>query len=236
MGVTTTAKPAPPAAVHTAGITRQLAARSSALCYNDLPEDVRLRIRQCLLDWIGVTLAGACEPLVHMLAEEAREQGGHAQATVVGHALTTSSRQAALINGSASHALDYDDVNMACTGHPSVVLIPALLALAESRGASGRDFMTAFAAGYETMCQLGLACGGAQYSNGFHTTATLGTLAATRCRRHRDRAEHRQHHGGWAEVDVRHHVQTLACRAGQCRRPAGGPVGRARLHQPYRCD
>lgn len=87
-----------------------------------------------------------------MLAEEAREQGGHAQATVVGHAMTTSSRQAALINGSASHALDYDDVNMACTGYPSVVLIPALPALAESRGASGSDFMTAFAAGYETMC------------------------------------------------------------------------------------
>ena len=152
MSVTTTTKPAPSAAVQTSGITRQLAARSAALCYNDLPEDVRLRVRQCLLDWIGVTLAGACEPLVHMLAEEAREQGGHAQATVVGHAMTTSSRQAALINGSASHALDYDDVNMACTGYPSVVLIPALPALAESRGASGSDFMTAFAAGYETMC------------------------------------------------------------------------------------
>ena len=128
-------------------ITQELAARSAALCYTDLPEDVRLRVRQCLLDWIGVTLAGACEPLVHMLAEEAREQGGHAQATVVGHGMATSTRQAALINGAASHALDYDDVNMACTGHPSVTLIPALLALAESRGASGRDFMTAFAAG-----------------------------------------------------------------------------------------
>ena len=184
MSVTTTRKPAPSAAVQPADITRELAARSAALCYTDLPEDVRLRVRQCLLDWIGVTLAGACEPLVHMLAEEAREQGGHAQATVVGHAMTTSSRQAALINGAAAHALDYDDVNMACTGHPSVVLIPALLALAESRGASGRDFMTAFAAGYETMCQLGLACGDAQYSKGFHTTATLGTLgAAAACAR-----------------------------------------------------
>ena len=49
-------------------ITQELAARSAALCYTDLPEDVRLRVRQCLLDWIGVTLAGACEPLVHMLA------------------------------------------------------------------------------------------------------------------------------------------------------------------------
>ncbi|WP_414842452.1 MmgE/PrpD family protein, partial [Hydrogenophaga sp. Root209] len=182
--MTTTRKPAPSSAIQIADITRELAARCADLCYTDLPEDVRLRVRQCLLDWIGVTLAGACEPLVHMLAEEAREQGGYAQATVVGHAMTTSSRQAALINGSASHALDYDDVNMACTGHPSVVLIPALLALAESRGASGRDFMTAFAAGYETMCQLGLVCGDAQYSNGFHTTATLGTLgAAAACAR-----------------------------------------------------
>jgi len=184
MSMTTTRKPAPSSAIQTADITGELAARCAALCYTDLPEDVRLRVRQCLLDWIGVTLAGACEPLVHMLAEEAREQGGHAQATVVGHAMMTSSRQAALINGSASHALDYDDVNMACTGHPSVVLIPALLALAESRGASGRDFMTAFAAGYETMCQLGLVCGDAHYSNGFHTTATLGTLgAAAACAR-----------------------------------------------------
>ncbi|WP_431512772.1 MmgE/PrpD family protein [Variovorax sp. DAIF25] len=165
-------------------ITQELAERNAALCYADLPEDVRLRVRQCLLDWIGVTLAGACEPLVHMLAEEAHEQGGHAQATVVGHAMATSTRQAALINGAASHALDYDDVNMACTGHPSVVLIPALLALAESRGVSGRDFMTAFAAGYETMCLLGLATGEAQYAKGFHTTATLGTIgAAAACAR-----------------------------------------------------
>ncbi|WP_306556079.1 MmgE/PrpD family protein [Acidovorax sp.] len=172
------------AAGFTPRITQELAARSAALCYTDLPEDVRLRVRQCLLDWIGVTLAGACEPLVHMLAEEAREQGGHAQATVVGHAMATSTRQAALINGAASHALDYDDVNMACTGHPSVVLIPALLALAESRGVSGRDFMTAFAAGYETMCLLGLATGEAQYAKGFHTTATLGTIgAAAACAR-----------------------------------------------------
>ena len=184
MNVISIRKATPSATVPTDGLSRELAARSAALCYTDLPQDVRLRVRQCLLDWIGVTLAGACEPLVHMLAEEAREQGGHAQATVVGHAMTTSSRQAALINGAASHTLDYDDVNMAFTGHPSVVLVPALLALAESRGASGRDFMTAFAAGYETMCQLGLACGDAQYSNGFHTTATLGTLgAAAACAR-----------------------------------------------------
>jgi 2-methylcitrate dehydratase PrpD len=183
--VNVTTQPAPLAARQgSVGLTRGLAARNAALCYGDLPPDVRLRIRQCLLDWIGVTLAGACEPLVHMLAEDAREQGGHAQATVIGHAMATSSRQAALINGAASHALDYDDVNMACIGHPSVALIPALLALAESRGSSGRDFMTAFAAGYETLCRLGQVAGEAQYARGFHTTATLGTLgAAAACAR-----------------------------------------------------
>lgn len=160
------------------GLTRTLAARSAALRYAELPPPVRQLARQCLLDWLGVALAGACEPLVHMLAEEAREQGGHAQATVIGHALATSSRQAALINGAASHALDYDDVNMACTGHPSVALVPALLALAETRGASGRDFLTAFVAGYETMCRIGRTSGDAQYARGFHTTATLGTLGS----------------------------------------------------------
>ena len=190
MNVISTRKATPSAAVPTDGLSRELAARSAALCYTDLPQDVRLRVRQCLLDWIGVTLAGACEPLVHMLAEEAREQGGHAQATVVGHAMTTSSRQAALINGAASHTLDYDDVNMAFTGHPSVVLIPALLALAESRGASGRDFMTAFAAGYETMCQLGLACGDAQYSNGFPHHGHAGHARC--CRRLRTHASARR--------------------------------------------
>eukprot|EP01137_Pigoraptor_chileana_P013910 Opistho-2@67949 len=87
MNVISIRKATPSATVPTDGLSRELAARSAALCYTDLPQDVRLRVRQCLLDWIGVTLAGACEPLVHMLAEEAREQGGHAQATPMYSAL-----------------------------------------------------------------------------------------------------------------------------------------------------
>ena len=123
--------------------TSTLAVQNAAWTFDDLPPDARMLVRQCLLDWIAVALSGAREPLTHMLAEEAREQGGHPQATVVGHGFATSCRQAALINGAASHALDYDDVNMSYTGHPTVVLVPALLALAEARGASGAEFMTA---------------------------------------------------------------------------------------------
>lgn len=159
-------------------LTCELASRNAAWNFDDLPDDARTLVRQCLLDWIAVTLPGAQEPLAHMLAEEAREQGGFAQATVVGHGFATSSRQAALVNGAASHALDYDDVNMAFTGHPTVVLVPALLALAEARGSSGAGFMTAFVAGYETLCRIGAAVAPGHYARGFHTTGTLGTFGA----------------------------------------------------------
>ena len=126
------------------GLTAALAERAAAWRHEELAADMRELVRQCVLDWIAVCLAGAHEPLTRMLAEEAREQGGHAQATVVGQGFATSCRQAALVNGAASHALDFDDVNMSFSGHPSVVLVPPLLALAEARGASGAEFMAAF--------------------------------------------------------------------------------------------
>lgn len=164
--------------------TRALAAQNAAWTFDGVPADARMLVRHCLLDWIAVTLAGAQEPVTHMLAEEAREQGGFPQATVVGHGFAASSRQAALINGAASHALDFDDVNMSFTGHPSVVLVPALLALAEARGASGAEFMTAFVAGYETLCRIGAAVSPGHYALGFHSTGTIGTFgAAAACAR-----------------------------------------------------
>ncbi len=164
--------------------TRALAAQNAAWTFDSVPADARKLVRHCLLDWIAVTLAGAQEPVTHMLAEEAREQGGFPQATVVGHGFAASSRQAALINGAASHALDFDDVNMTFTGHPSVVLVPALLALAETRGASGAEFMTAFVAGYETLCRIGAAVSPGHYALGFHSTGTIGTFgAAAACAR-----------------------------------------------------
>ena len=82
------------------------------------------------------------------------------------------------MNGAASHALDYDDVHLAMSGHPSVPIWPALLALAEWRGGSGRDVLTAFAAGYEMECRIGMLVMPGHYSTGFHSTGTLGTFGA----------------------------------------------------------
>jgi 2-methylcitrate dehydratase PrpD len=165
--------------------TADVAAKVAALRYDDLPADVVELVRQCALDWFGVTLAGSREPAAWIVLAEAVEEcpaGG--AATVVGRSDRLPASMAALVNGTASHALDYDDVNSAMNGHPTVPVLSALLALAETRAASGRDVVCAFVAGYEAECRVGRALGSAPYQRGFHATGTLGTLgAAAACAR-----------------------------------------------------
>jgi 2-methylcitrate dehydratase PrpD len=165
------------------GLTRALAEQARTLSYTDLPDDVRMLARQCVLDYVACTLAGAKDELTDILLAEAQEQGGGPIATVIGHSTRLPVLSAALVNGTASHALDFDDVNIAMTGHPSVVLLSALLAVAEERGSSGRDVLTAFVAGYELQCRLGLLLAPGHYNVlGFHATGTLGSFgAATAC-------------------------------------------------------
>jgi 2-methylcitrate dehydratase PrpD len=161
------------------GLTGVLSEQARRLTYADLPDDVRTLARQCVLDYVACTLAGASEALADILLAEMVEQGGAPTATVIGHAERLPVLSAALVNGAASHALDFDDVNLAMTGHPSVVLLSALLALAEARGSSGIDVITAFVAGYELQCRLGLLLAPGHYNTlGFHATGTLGTLGA----------------------------------------------------------
>src|SRR5262249_51517142 len=146
--------------------------------YDDLPQDVRALARQCVLDWLAVTLAGSRDELARILVDEAAEQGGKPAATLVGFTLRAPTQQAALVNGTVSHALDYDDVNLTMTGNPTVPLVASLLALGEARGASGRDFIAAFVAGYETICRVGTLVAPGHYGRGFHATATVGSFGA----------------------------------------------------------
>jgi 2-methylcitrate dehydratase PrpD len=161
------------------GLTRALADQARTLTYADLPEDVRKLARQCMMDYVACTLAGSKDELAAILLAEMQEQGGAPIATVIGHGARLPVLSAAVVNGASSHALDYDDVNLAMTGHPTVVLLSALLALAEERGSSGQDVMTAFVAGYELQCRLGLALAPGHYNAlGFHATGTLGSFGA----------------------------------------------------------
>ncbi len=86
---------------------------------------------------------------------------------------------AALLNGTAAHALDFDDYDFPAVSHPSAVLVPALVALAEEIGASGGAMLDAYVVGYEAMACVGKAVNMAHYERGWHSTATLGTLGAS---------------------------------------------------------
>jgi 2-methylcitrate dehydratase PrpD len=143
-----------------------------------LPDDVTARARHCLLDWIGVTIAGAAEPLSRIVREEAADEGGRPEATVLGAIERLPVAQAALVNGTASHALDYDDVIAALLGHPTVAVAPVVFALGETLGARGDALIAAFVAGVEVSTRMGVMIGESHYARGWHATGTVGAFGA----------------------------------------------------------
>lgn len=159
-------------------VTRWLAERASAIRFADLPPAAVTVARQCILDWFAVTIPGAAEPAVQILSQELLADGATPVASLAGLAQRTSTLNAAMINGTASHALDFDDVNMAILGHPTVALLPGLLALAEETGASQDDVLAAFVAGYEVVCRTGALMSPGHYNHGFHATSTIGSVGA----------------------------------------------------------
>jgi 2-methylcitrate dehydratase PrpD len=159
-------------------VTRWLAEHASSMTYGDLPDAAVIVARQCILDWFAVTIPGAAEPAVRILSEELLADGALPAASLVGAGARSSALNAALINGTASHALDYDDVNMAILGHPTVAVLPGLLALAEQIDATPQDVITAFVAGYDVVCRTGALMSPGHYQHGFHATATIGSVGA----------------------------------------------------------
>ncbi len=174
----------PPARVEThstptpAGLTAILAGACRDISFEGLPPAAVFLAKQCILDWLGVTMAGYTESLAVILREQALEDGGASQATLVGSGERVSAAQAALVNGAASHALDFDDVHIGMSGHPTVPVLPAVLALAERTGASGGDVIAAFVAGFEMECRIGAYVMPGHYQRGFHATGTLGAFGA----------------------------------------------------------
>lgn len=134
--------------------------------------------KHAVLDWFGVALAGSREPLMKALLDDALSHGEAGEAPVVGLHSRLSPSFAALVNGAASHALDYDDINKRMRGHPTVAVLPALLAAPRSGKPSGRDLLDALTAGVEAACIVGEMMGVEHYTHGFHATATVGTIGA----------------------------------------------------------
>lgn len=160
--------------------TARLTERALAVRYDTLSPAAKQVAHDCVMDWFAVTLAGSRDASLDILSSLATREGKSAQgARLVNRPDRVSPLQAALVNGTASHLLDYDDVNMHLPGHPSVTVLPALLALAEREGQDGTAVLSAFAAGYDACCRLGRLMAPNHYARGFHSTATIGTLGAS---------------------------------------------------------
>lgn len=160
-------------------LTGFLAGQAASLRHDALTPSALTVAKQCLLDWLGVSLAARNDPLVRILVEERQDAGARGgDCVVVGHAQRLALPAAVLVNGAMSHALDYDDVHGVMNGHPSVPVAPVALGLGALQGRSGRDVLTAFVAGFETECRIGALCGRSHYARGFHPTGTLGAFGA----------------------------------------------------------
>lgn len=160
------------------GFTRDLVERVSALHLDGVPSEALDVGKASLLDTLGVALAGRGERVVRAVEGFVAEESSTGSTSVWGSAQKTSAPRAALVNGTSAHALDYDDVCWAMNAHPSAVLWPAALAVGESIGATGKDVLASYIAGFEAAADVGMALGTEHYAAGFHPTATIGTLAA----------------------------------------------------------
>ena len=158
--------------------TERLASFVERTCFEALPAEVVSAAKRAILDTVGVTVAGAREAGSRILLASLTSTTDAGEATVLGTDLRASPPQAALANGALGHALDFDDVIMDIIAHPSVPILPAVLAVAEPSGGRGCEALTAFAVGFEVECRLGSALGHSSYARGWHATSVLGAIGA----------------------------------------------------------
>jgi 2-methylcitrate dehydratase PrpD len=144
--------------------------------YEDIPPDAIRVANESCFDLLGVILAGSTEPVGEIIRQYVTDLGGNPEATVLASGQRSSQQNAALANGTMGHALDYDDFGG--FGHPTTAIFPALLALSETTGATGKDLIEAYVIG----CEIGMAIQHAtkynQMQKGFHSTAVIGRLAS----------------------------------------------------------
>ena len=157
------------------GFALELAKRITALDYEALPPEAVHWAKVGILDTVGVTLAGSGDPSATIVAGVLSSGG---QSLLLGTKKRVGALDAALVNGTASHALDFDDCNNTLGGHPSAPILPALFALADETGATGRDFIAAYVAGFETECKISLGVNFYQYTRGWHPSTTIGVFGA----------------------------------------------------------
>ena len=162
----------------TSSATRTLCEFLAAVRYDDLPPAVVARTEELFLDWFASTLAGKAARPTRIMEQFAAEMGpGDGASEILVSRKRTSPFFAALINAAASHFVEQDDLHNSSVLHPGTVVFPAVFAMAQAIGASGKEFIAASVAGYECGVRVGEFLGRSHYKV-FHTTGTAGKLAA----------------------------------------------------------
>jgi 2-methylcitrate dehydratase PrpD len=158
--------------------TSQIAEFIAKSRWEDCPPAAVEAARRAILDCLGVMLAGSIDPPARIVQAVAEAEGGSPLCTVVGTGRRTGAVWAALANGTAAHALDFDDTNFAMLGHPTAPVLAAALAAGELALADGRAVTHAFLLGFEVETTLAEAVNPGHYEHGWHATCTLGTMGA----------------------------------------------------------
>ena len=157
----------------------QLAARFSALSFGDITPDSRAAVKRLLMDYLGVALAGSRSESGRIARRFARAHGGKPQARLIGDNARVPMTVAALANAISSHSIELDDIDVLALFHFSPPVFSAALAAAEYAGASGKQLVTALAAGCEMMERASKATNPSLRNRGFHTTPACGVFGAT---------------------------------------------------------
>ena len=155
-------------------LAHQIAERIHALRYEDISVTALEWTSHAFIDTIACSLAGMAEAAPHIRLNIPGVADAIGPATVWACDRKTSVLDAALVNGTAAHAVDYDDVSGVMGGHPSAMLVPSMIAPGESLGSSGRELALAYVVGYETECRIARGVHFHHYDKGWHPTATLG--------------------------------------------------------------
>ncbi len=143
--------------------------------FNDLPAELQAHATKVVADLVAAITAGMREPEMTRLAAALAPVGSAGPCTVIGHGSTSTPETAALLHGTAGTFLEVDEGNRFSRGHPGIHVLPAALAIAQQRGASGAALLAAFVAGYEVSARIGSA---SQIRASMHPHGTWGTVGA----------------------------------------------------------
>lgn len=157
----------------------ELAKFVSETSFDELPEEGIRLVERCFVDTLGVALAGSTQGAGQTAAGILDSPVmGAGPATVFGRGVGASATEAAFINATAAHGLDFDDASEGMNGHPSAPMVFPLITIAETMGATGEDVIRAYLLGFETQCYLAAPIGTPHTEGGWHATATFGTFGA----------------------------------------------------------